>query len=149
MSIDSKYNDWLLKYKGITLTEYKKVLIGKTIVEKTIVEFKPVAPSILMKELGLNQRGQMQKYFDTMVAKNLQSYVSFKSGTQERSILTSLVAGSGEVHIDVDYAEYQAYSKRIKKRVGKRGTRPFERMVADKRNIMLNELAIECRRVSQ
>ena len=113
------------------------------------VEFQPVAPSVLLSSLELEQRGQVQKYFDTMVAKNLQPYVSFKSGTQERSILTSLRAGSGEVHIDVDYAEYQAYSKRIKKRVGKRGTQPFERMVADKRNTMLNELAIECRRVSQ
>ena len=113
------------------------------------VKFEPVAPSVLLRNLGLNERGQVQKHFDTMVAKNLQPYVSFKSGTQERSILTSLVAGSGEVHIDVIYAHYQAYSKRIKKRVGKRGTQPFERMVSDKRNSMLNELAIECRRVSQ
>ena len=112
-------------------------------------EFKPVSPSVLLNNLGLNKRGQVQKYFDTMVAKNLQPYVSFKSGTQEKSILTSLRAGSGEVHIDVPYAEIQAYSRRIHKRVGKRGTQPFERMVADKRNTMLNELAIECRRVSQ
>lgn len=112
------------------------------------MEFKPVAPSVLLNKLGLNEKGQVQKYFDTMVAKNLQPYVSFKSGTQERSILTSLVAGSGYVHIDVNYAWIQAYSKRIKKRVGKRGTQPFERMVADKRNQMLNELAIECKKVS-
>lgn len=115
----------------------------------TKVEFKPVAPSVLLNRLGLQQRGQVQKYFDTMVARNLQPYVSYKSGTQERSILTSLVAGSGEVHIDVPYAEIQAYSRRIKKRVGKRGTRPFERMVADRKDYMLNELAIECRRVSK
>jgi hypothetical protein len=112
-------------------------------------EFKPVSPTVLLQRLGLNQRGEVQKYFDTMVAKNLQPYVSYKSGTQERSILTSLVAGSGEVHIDVPYAEIQAYSKRIHKRVGKRGTQPFERMVADKRETMLNELATECRRVDK
>lgn len=115
----------------------------------TKVEFKPVAPSVLLNRLGLQQRGQVQKYLDTMVARNLQPYVSFKSGTQEKSILSSLVPGSGYVHIMVPYAEYQAYSKRIKKRVGKRGTRPFERMAADKRNTMLNELSTECRRVSQ
>ncbi len=115
----------------------------------TKVEFKPVAPSVLLNRLGLQQRGQVQKYFDTMVARNLQPYVSYKSGTQEKSILYSLIAGSGEVHIDVPYAEIQAYSKRIKKRVGKRGTRPFERMVADRKDYMLNELAIECRRVSE
>lgn len=114
---------------------------------KEQVEFVPVAPSVLLSRLGLQERGQVQKYFDTMVAKNLQPYVSFKSGTQERSILTSLVAGSGYVHIDVPYAEYQAYSKRIKKRVGKRGTQPFERMVSDRKNYMLNELATECRRI--
>lgn len=119
---------------------------------KVEVEFKPVPPSVLLSELGLQQRGQVQKYFDTMVARNLQPYVSFKSGTQERSILTSLRAGSGEVHIDVDYAWIQAYSTRIRQRNPKdkkRGTRPFERMVADRKNFLLNELAIECRRVSK
>ena len=114
-----------------------------------VADFKPVAPSVLLSELGLEKRGQIQKYFDTMVARNLQPYVSFKSGAQETSILTSLKAGSGYVHIDVKYAEYQAYSKRIKKRVGKRGTQPFERMVADRRNSMLSELATMCRRVSK
>lgn len=116
---------------------------------KIEVEFKPVPPSILMSSLGLNARGIVQKQFDTMVARNLQPYVSYKSGQQERSILSSLVAGSGYVHIWVPYASYQAYSKRIKKRVGKRGTQPFERMVSDKRNSMLNELAETCRRVSK
>ena len=115
----------------------------------TKVEFKPVAPSVLLSALGLKQRGQVQKYFDTMVARNLQPYVSYKSGTQENSILYSLNAGSGYVKIDVDYARPQAYSDRIKKRVGKRGTRPFERMVADRKDYMLNELATECRRVSE
>lgn len=115
----------------------------------TKMEFVPVSPSVLLNRLGLEQRGQVQKYFDTMVAKNLQPYVSFKSGTQEKSILTSLVAGSGEVHIDVPYAEIQAYSRKIHKRVGKRGTRPFERMVSDRKDYMLNELAIECRRVDK
>ena len=103
----------------------------------------------ILNDLSLNQRGLVQKYLDTRVAENLQPYVSYKSGTQEKSILSSLVPGSGYVHIMVPYARYQAYSKRIKKRVGKRGTRPFERMVADKRDTMLNELATECRRVSQ
>ena len=116
---------------------------------KTEMEFVPVAPSVLIRKLGLQQRGEVQKYFDTLVAKNLQPYVSFKSGTQERSILTSLVAGSGYVHIDVPYAEYQAYSKKIKKRVGKRGTRPFERMVADRRTYLLNDLATKCREVDR
>ena len=116
---------------------------------KVIEEFKPVPPSVLMANLGLNARGIVQKQLDTTVARNLQPYVSFKSGQQERSILSTLVAGSGYVHIWVNYASYQAYSKRIKKRVGKRGTRPFERMVSDKKTSILNELAETCRRVSK
>lgn len=113
-------------------------------------EFVPVSPSVLLRKLGLQQRGEVQKYFDEMVAKNLQPYVSFRKGTQEKSILISLVAGSGEVHIDVPYAWIQAYSTKIRQRDpkdNKRGTRPFERMVADKKDYMLDELAKECRRV--
>lgn len=112
-------------------------------------QLKKRSINAILKDLSINERGLVQKYLDTRVAENLQPYVSFKSGTQEKSILSSLVPGSGYVHIMVRYAEYQAYSKRIKKRVGKRGTRPFERMVADRKDYMLNELAIECRRVSQ
>ena len=49
----------------------------------------------------------------------------------------------------VPYARYQAYSKRIKKRRGKRGTRPFERMVADKKNSIERELSSYARKVSK
>ena len=90
----------------------------------------------------------MQKYLDNMVAINLMEYVSKKTGTQELSIKISSVPGSGKVHINVPYAQYQAYSKRIKKRVGKRGTRPFERMVADKKKSMELELINYSRRIN-
>ena len=116
---------------------------------KVTEEFKPVDTNKLLSMLGMNTRGIVQKNLDTMVAKNLQPYVSLKSGAQEKSILSTLVAGSGYVHIWVPYASYQAYSKRIKKRVGKRGTQPFERMVSDKKETILNELAEVCRRVSK
>lgn len=103
----------------------------------------------ILKDLSINERGLVQKYLDTRVAENLQPYVSFKSGTQEKSILSSLVPGSGYVHIMVPYARYQAYSKRIKKRRGKRGTRPFERMVADKKDSIERELSSYARKVSK
>ena len=112
-------------------------------------ELTVVNPTVLLSELGLEQKGKVQKYLDKTVAKNLQPYVSFRKGTQEKSILKSLVAGSGEVHIDVDYAHYQAYSKRIHKRVGKRGTQPFERMVSDKRESILKSVTRYCSRVSK
>lgn len=103
--------------------------------------------SSILNSLSLSTKGNVQKYLDTMVARNLQPYVSFKTGTQEKSIMSSLVPGSGYVHINVPYAEYQAYSKRISKRVGKRGTQPFERMVSDKKNSMLEELSAYARKV--
>ena len=56
--------------------------------------------------------------------------------------------GSGYVTIGVPYAEYQAYSKKIKKRVGKRGTRPFERMKADKKDTILKQTAEYARRLN-
>ena len=103
----------------------------------------------ILNDLSLNQKGLVQKYLDTRVAENLQPYVSFKTGTQEKSIISSLKAGSGYVHIMVPYAEYQAYSKRIHKRKGKRGTRPFERMVADKKNSIEREICSYARKVSK
>lgn len=71
----------------------------------------------------------LQKFLDNRVIIELQKYVSKKEGIQKKSIRLYTQAGSGLVIIGVKYAEYQAYSKRIKKRVGKRGTYPFERMV--------------------
>ena len=78
----------------------------------------------------------------------LQEYVSYKTGTQEKSIRLTSDPGSGKVHINVPYAEYQAYSKRIKKRVGKRGTYPFERMKADKKDTILKQVEAYSRRLN-
>ena len=83
---------------------------------------------------------KMQKYQDKRVSESLMKYVSFRDGIQESSIKRATVLGSGYVIIDVKYAEYQAYSFKIKKRVGKRGTKPFERMVSDNKSIILNEM---------
>lgn len=95
----------------------------------------------LSKELGINEKGKVQQFIDKTVRDNLMSYVSFRTGKQEQSIKTGTVLGSGRVIINVPYAEYQAYSKRIKKRVGKRGTYPFERMKADKKDSILRQTA--------
>lgn len=93
----------------------------------------------LSKELGINEKGKVQQFIDKTVRDNLMAYVSFRTGKQEQSIKTGTVLGSGRVIINVPYAEYQAYSKRIKKRVGKRGTQPFERMKADKKASILKQ----------
>ena len=89
-----------------------------------------------------------QVYLDNKVIMYLQEYVSYKHGVQAKSIRLTSDAGSGLVHINVPYAEYQAYSKRIKKRVGKRGTYPFERMKADKKDTILKQVEAYSRRLN-
>ena len=91
---------------------------------------------------------QTQVYLDNQVITNLQKYVSKKLGIQERSIRTGSKPGSGEVWIAVPYASYQAYSHRIHKRVGLRGTRPFERMKADKKDMILRQVSEYSRRLN-
>ena len=95
-----------------------------------------------------NDLNKTQVFLDNKVIMHLQEYVSYKSGTQAKSIRLTSDAGSGLVHINVPYAEYQAYSKRIKKRVGKRGTRPFERMKADKKDTILKQVQAYSRRLN-
>lgn len=89
-----------------------------------------------------------QAFLDSTVAHNLMKYVSFKTGMQEASIPLSSQPGSGKVHINVPYAKYQAYSKKIKKRVGKRGTQPWERMCADKKDSILRQTIAYARRLN-
>ena len=96
-----------------------------------------------------NNLNKEQVFLDNKVIMFLQEYVSYKTGTQEKSIRLTSDPGSGKVHINVPYAEYQAYSKRIKKRVGKRGTRPFERMKADKKDTILKQVEAYSRRLNK
>ena len=96
-----------------------------------------------------NDLNKTQVFLDNKVIMYLQEYVSYKSGTQAKSIRLTSDAGSGLVHINVPYAEYQAYSKRIKKRVGKRGTYPFERMKADKKDTILKQVEAYSRRLNK
>ena len=96
-----------------------------------------------------NNLNKEQVFLDNKVIMYLQEYVSYKTGTQAKSIRLTSDAGSGLVHINVPYAEYQAYSKRIKKRVGKRGTYPFERMKADKKDTILKQVEAYSRRLNK
>ena len=95
-----------------------------------------------------NDLNKTQVFLDNKVIMFLQDYVSYKHGVQAKSIRLTSDAGSGLVHINVPYAEYQAYSKRIKKRVGKRGTYPFERMKADKKDTILKQVEAYSRRLN-
>lgn len=92
---------------------------------------------------------KIQTFLDQTVGRNLQEYVSKDTGTQEGSIDRAGTYGKGYVTINVKYAEYQAYSKRIHKRVGKRGTQPFERMVADKKDSISRQVQAYSRRLNK
>ena len=96
-----------------------------------------------------NDLNKTQVFLDNKVIMFLQEYVSYKHGVQAKSIRFTSDPGSGLVHINVPYAEYQAYSKRIKKRVGKRGTYPFERMKADKKDTILKQVEAYSRRLNK
>lgn len=126
----------------------------------------------IYKSLGLEDKGRVQAFLDKTTAEYLQKYVSRKSGVQEKSIPIASKYGSGKIIINVPYARFQAEGKAmvgIKSRsawarkgerkvvTGKtlkyhseklRGSHPFERMKADKRDSILLQTAKEARRTS-
>lgn len=102
----------------------------------------------IYKDLGIEEKGKVQQYLDNTVSESLQPYVSFKIGVQEKSIKIATVLGSGRIIINVPYATYQAYSPKIHKRVGKRGTRPWERMKSDKKDSILRQTIAYARRIN-
>lgn len=95
-----------------------------------------------------NDLNKSQAYLDKLVSESLMKYVSFKSGVQEKSIKLATDLGKGIVTIGVPYAEYQAYSKKITKQVGIRGTRPFERMRSAKKESILRQLSAYSKRLN-
>ena len=98
------------------------------------VDYKKAKELVQMDDSGLVYKYLLKRHKDF-----LRDYVSYKSGTQEASINQNNKEHT--ITINVPYAEYQAYSKKIKKRNGKRGTEPWERMVNDNKKNILNETA--------
>lgn len=109
-------------------------MIKKTFKDITFTSFDSEE---LQKMLGLDESGKVTIYLAKQCADNVKDYVSYKSGTQ----MAKVSSKNNVVTIGVAYAEYQAYSTKIKKRVGKRGTQPWERMINDKGSTILNEVA--------
>lgn len=127
----------------------------------------------LYNELGLEDKGKVQQYIDKRVVENLQPYVSFRTGAQEKSIKTGTVLGTGRVIINVPYAQFQAggkvmigakshrpWAREGERKIltdrdlkyhsgGKRGAHPFERMKADKKESILDEVTTYARRLSK
>lgn len=133
-----------------------------------IIKTKPL--QTIYKSLGLEEKGRVQQFLGKTVADNLKKYVSKDSGTQERE--TQSIKGGRYVEINVPYSRFQAGGKvmvGVKSRsawakpgerkvvINKnlkyhgdrlRGSKPFERMKADKANRILFETAQYARRIS-
>lgn len=125
----------------------------------------------IYREIGLEERGKVQQFLGKTVADNLKKYVSFKSGVQEASV--NPINGGKQVIINVPYARFQAegkvmvgvnsrspWARRGERKVviskdlkyhsdRLRGSHPFERMKADKKDSILFQTAKEARRVSK
>lgn len=134
-----------------------------------IIKTKPL--QTIYRELGLEERGKVQQFLGKTVADNLKKYVSFKSGVQEASV--NSINGGKQVIINVPYAGFQAggkvmvgvksrspWARRGERKVvisknltyhsnRLRGSHPFERMKADKRDSILYQTANYARRVSK
>lgn len=109
-------------------------------------KFSPVSSTKIITNLGIGKQGKVQLFIDNEVVRFLRNYVSKDTGTQEG--MTQRYR-SGLVVINVPYARFQAYSPTIKKRNGKRGTYPFERMKADKKSTILRSTASYSRRLNK
>lgn len=134
------------------------------------IKTKPL--QTIYRSLGLEEKGKVQVFLDKTTAEYLQKYVSRKSGAQEKSIPTASDYGSGKVIINVHYARFQAegkvmvgitsrspWARRGERKVvinknlayhsnSLRGSHPFERMKADKKESILNQTANYARRLS-
>lgn len=96
-----------------------------------------------------NDFNKVQVFLDNKVINNLQQYVKYKSGTMAKSIRLASEEGSGIVTIGVPYAHYQAYVNKSSKSTDKqRGAYPFERMKADKKDTILQQVAAYSRRLN-
>lgn len=133
-----------------------------------VLKTKPL--KTIYASLGLEDKGKVQQFFGKTVADNLKKYVSFKSGVQEAS--TRSIEGGTKVIINVPYARFQSEgkvmigvkshspwarrgerkivtNKNLKYHGGRlRGSKPFERMKADKGQSILNQTVRYARRFS-
>lgn len=127
------------------------------------IKLKTKPLQTIYRSLGLEDKGKVQLFLGKTVADNLKKYVSFKSGTQERSV--DYINGGKQVIINVPYAQFQAggkvmigvhshspWAKRGERKIvidknlkyhsgALRGAHPFERMKADKGQSILNQTA--------
>ena len=72
------------------------------------VEFSINQPRKILKDLGFEERGKVQRFTDTEIAKGMDRYVPFKKGTLKNSVQSSAF-GSGQLEYNTPYAKRQYY----------------------------------------
>ena len=96
------------------------------------VEVKIKSTAELLKDRGLDNRGNVQKFVDSEVLRLCSPYVPFQTGNLDRSGVTGTSIGSGEVNYIAPYAAQQYYKTSISRPYDpQRGAKWFERMKID------------------
>lgn len=75
------------------------------------VDFKLNPPNKILKDLGYGDRGKVQRFTDTEIAKGMDKYVPFRKGTLKNSVQSSAF-GSGKLEYNTPYAKRQYYQGR-------------------------------------
>lgn len=105
------------------------------------------APSAILLEHGLQNRGAVQSYIDREILRRSEPYVPRRSGALISSGYSATKIGSGSVTYSAPYAAYQYYGTTASGRAIKyngapmRGSYWFERMKAVEGNAILAEAA--------
>ncbi len=69
------------------------------------------ATDLVLKEKGLNEFGEVQKFIDSECIRLMKPFTPFKSGMLEKSANINTVIGSGEIIQRMPYARYLYYGK--------------------------------------
>lgn len=101
-------------------------------------KFESARTEEIIEKRGLAEGGIVQQYVDSEVMRLMSDYMQKLSGTMIESMVIATNIGSGEVVVNVPYA--QKVSKRGKTK-GLRGPHFFERMKADHRDDILEGAA--------
>ncbi len=90
---------------------------------------------------------RLQKFVDNNMVRHMSEYVPHRSGTLERSVITGSRMGSGVLIYRCPYARKQYYLAHRRIVNGKRDSRWFERMWADRHEQVVREVHNYARRV--
>lgn len=93
-------------------------------------------PIEIMGRLGVVKRGKVQRFVDLTVAKGMDKYVPFKTGTLKNSVLSSAF-GSGLLVYNTPYAKRQYETNRGE---GTRGKEWAERYLKENRERLVREV---------